>query len=121
MDEPCLQRKIGLTFALEERKRWPWFVSEPWFSLPPHPPPRALRKGVFMSKVKEQSALPWGVTLPSFCSSQGDFGVSAPADVHDSRHRRPAGVRVRQGLSVPGRPRRSPSPAARQPLQEVLH
>lgn len=102
------------------QKRWPWFVSETWFSPPPHPPP-ALRKGVFMLKMKEQRALAWGVTLPTLCSSQGDFGVSAPADVHDSRHRRPAGVRVRQGLSVPGRPHRSPSPAARQPLQEGLH
>lgn len=34
--------------------------------------------------------------------------MSAPADVYDSRDRRPAGVRVRQGLSVPGRPRRVP-------------
>lgn len=35
--------------------------------------------------------------------------MSAPVDVYDSRNRRPTGVSVRQGLSVPGRPRRVPT------------
>lgn len=51
-----------------------------------------------------------GCDAAVFCLfSQGDFGMSAPPDVHNSRDRRPTGVRVRQGLSVPGKPRLAPA------------
>lgn len=41
--------------------------------------------------------------MPSFCLSQGNLGVLAPADLHDPGHRRPAGVGVCARLPVPGR------------------
>ena len=42
--------------------------------------------------------------LLSFHLSQGDFRVSAPADVHGPGDRGPAGVGVCQGLPVQGEP-----------------